>query len=179
MTRHLSLVLAFAAGVLLSLAPVHARAANLGPKIDDGELETLRGGFVVIDGLTLDFAADLSTFVDGQLALQTRLRLDGAALTAGMLSPGQLSAITAGGIRFDPASGRVFLSPDGATAVMHQVDGGLANVLVNTADNRRLRQELNLTLTLPGFEQVQRGLDAGRLSRQITDQVELFTGGLR
>jgi phospholipase/lecithinase/hemolysin len=138
-----------------AVAMTPAAALALPPPLDDSELESQRGGFVMASGLTFDFAADLKTFIDGQLALESQLSL----------ADGMLSQVNA------------FSTPDNATTVLHQFsDGQLLNVLINTANDRTFRQELNLQLTLPGFGDVQKGMDAARLGLNLVDQVRAVTG---
>lgn len=146
---------AFAALVCLIAAGAPGAVLALPPPLTDDELETQRGGFVMADGFVFDFAADLRTFIDGQLALESQLSL----------SDGALSRVNA------------FATPDNATTVLHDFsDGQLLNVLINSANDRTFRQELNLSLTLPGFTDVQKGFDAARLGINLADQVRAVSG---
>lgn len=180
MTRALRALLLAGAAALMAASPV--AAADLGPPVDDAVLADLRGGFVVVDGLTLDFAAEIRSFVDGELALETRITLDGrsSVLTdsGGALSPEALAALSAGGLDLGDLKGGVFVSADGQTAILHRTEDGLANILLNTGDHRDFRQELNLTLTLPGFEGLQGQIQAMRVGQDLVDQITHLSAGL-
>jgi hypothetical protein len=162
----------------VTLIATPAFAADPGQKLDDATLAQSRGGFVMVDGITLDFAAELRTFIDGELALSTKFSLDPTSIGQ-KISPIDLALLTAGGIRLDPGSGQLAITPDGATAILHSVGKGqISNVLINSASDKTFRQELNLTLTLPGFEITQRGLDASRMGSDLAGQVAQFTGAI-
>jgi hypothetical protein len=145
MRRSLSVLAVWA---ILGLAPALAHAELPAP-LDDAELAGQRGGFVTAAGLTFDFAAQLTTFVDGQLALESRLNLQ----TGG----------------FETSQSLVQL--DGAE-IVHRFDGqSLANILINSASDRSFRQDLDLTLTLPGFAAVQQRYDVIRLGADLAEQI--------
>ena len=145
-------LLMFAVFAVIGMTPA-AASAEMPAALDDNELAEQRGGFVMVGGLTFDFAAQLTTFIDGRLALESHLNLSGPS---------------------DPS--RLVMLPDG-TEILHQFDGqSLTNILVNRADNRDLRQDLNVTLTLPGFANVQTHYDAIRLGSDLVGQIRAISG---
>ena len=150
---------------VLCIAALLGAALTAGPPLPDAELERIRGGYVTAGGLTLDFGAVTRTLVDGRLALETAVtwtpegvrvtRLDGgaagAAATTPDLRPGSLGEAA-------------FVTADGRSAVIQRVTAdGLANVVLNTASGRTIRQDTQVTLTLPAFQATQ-----GRMSDAMT-----------
>jgi hypothetical protein len=168
---------ACAALALLSLAP-GVRAQTAADAVSDQTLDTLRGGFQV-EGFSIGFGADIRSFVDGELVLQSRLTVNpdqsSATFSSGdVLSAQALSDLTGkaglGGTTFGASTA------DGVT-VFHNLGGGqLSNVLINTSDNRDFRQDLAITLTLPGFEGVQAGMNAARLGQDLAAESSQFAG---
>lgn len=154
-----------------AFSPTHALAAE--------ELDRNRGGFIVVDGMTIGFGAVVRTFVDGELALQTTLTLgpNGAEVTrtlgtaAAMTDPSEIARVMSSfGLNVRPD--QVFVSPDGATAAVHRVDAAqLANLLLNTGDGRTVRQEMDITVALPGFEAQQAGIRAATTAARLNDDV--------
>lgn len=157
----------------LVAAALLSALAGVGPgpsPLHDEELDRLRGGYVVAGGLTLDFGAVTRTLVDGRLALQTEVTwtAQGAQVvrTGGEAAPVALPAGGAGEVAFTTA--------DGLSSVIQRVGpDGLANVVLNTASGRDIRQSTDVTLTLPGFQAVQGRLSdamaAGRVAQAVAD----------
>jgi hypothetical protein len=60
----------------------------------------------------------------------------------------------------------------GATAVLHDLDAGTVNnIILNTANNRNIRQETLVTLNLPSLDQVQKDAIAAQLTMRLGDAV--------
>lgn len=181
-----SIILAGTLTALLLMAqPAKAQAA--GTKLELAELAQERGGFILVNGVTLDFGAVVRSYVGGTLVVETRLtwtpegpvtsvyRSDmpgavplnqglGTALERGL----DLSGLVAG------ADGLILSDANGVTALVHSLsNGGIQNLVFNAADGRDIHQDLQLTLTLPGFDAVQRGYSVDRLGHQIARDIDL------
>jgi hypothetical protein len=175
-----------AAAWLLAQAPqVRAETpvrASYGAPMSDDELAETRGGYLTAGGVVFDFGAVVRTFVDGELALETRLtwtpqgpvteQAAGALpgwipLTAGQIGGLDLSGLPAG------AEGLVLNDASGTTALVHNVmNGQLQNLVINAADNRDIRQDMQLMLTLPNLEAMQRDFVMTRLGEQISQDMD-------
>jgi hypothetical protein len=139
-------------GVLDGLTPVA-----------DADLAGLRGGLLFAGGIAFDFGATVRTTIDGQPALETRLTWtpDGVVIE-------DLSALAGGPIPEFSGFGLTLIDATGTTLVGHRLlDGELQGFIINTGDNRNIRQEMDVTLTLPGFEAVQRDMITDRLGFRI------------
>ncbi|QYF86852.1 hypothetical protein [Brevundimonas sp. PAMC22021] len=148
------------------------------------ELAELRGGFLVAGGIQLDFGAVVRTYVDGQLALESRLQwTDQGAVTSQSLGsvPGAVDlagamdqALKAGLDIQALGSGQGVLLADGsgATALIQNIGrDGIQNVIVNNADGRNLRQEVEINLALPQLDALQAGSIRDRLSAQMSSDL--------
>ena len=151
------LVATAAAGVFLALAPV-VETAQAREVLSDDEMAQARGGFLVADNIVFDFNAVVTTYEDGQLALQTQVtwtptgpltnQVAGAGVT--QLTDPQLKALNGLGIPFQTASG--------ATVVQSVDQNRIVNLLLNTASGHAFRQDTAITLSLPGFAATQAGM---------------------
>jgi hypothetical protein len=138
------------------------------PSIADEALEDLRGGFFTVDGITFDFGAIVRTTVDGQPALETRLSWtpDGVMIQ-------DLSTLTSAALPGTGGWGLDLSDASGMTLVGHRLlDGELQGFILNSGDNRSIHQSLEITLTLPGFDSVQRSILDGRLGMAIGMDVQ-------
>lgn len=155
-------------------------AAPLNP----AELADLRGGFLIAGGIQLDFGAVVRTYVDGQLALESRLQwTDQGAVTTQNLgsAPGTVDlagamdqALKAGLDIEALSSGQGVLLADGsgATALIQNIGrDGIQNVIVNNADGRNLRQEVEINLALPQLDSLQAGSMRDRLTTQMSNDL--------
>lgn len=152
--------------------------SDLAILLSEDDLEELRGGFVV-SGMTVNFGADIRTYVDGELLLQTVLNwgpkgaetvqtaaagltpVDVASLESGVLSNGN--------IRMKVGDTPVFLLNDGQTAISHETASGIQNLLLNTATGLDAVQQVDATLTLSGYEQFNAELMTDRLVSSLND----------
>ncbi len=151
----------------LALAAICAcaspRAATAAPDrnrlaISDEELGDLRGGFLDANGLAFDFGARVRTFVNGALALQTEL----VWTPAGALSTTSLSdevagitgpaGATIGQALSDAAASAGFTT--GAVVVQRVQNGLPQNFVFNAASNQNIRQEIDVTITMPISQQL-------------------------
>lgn len=141
-------------------AAVPARAREV---VSDEELDGMRGGFLVADGVVFDFGATIRTYEDGVLSLQTQVTwaLDGIHIEQ-MLGAG-VAPVTSADLNALAGLGEVFRTAGGAT-VLHDVNQGqLLSVLLNTTSDHSFRQDTALTLVLPGFDATQ-----ASMVRQLT-----------
>lgn len=145
------------------------------------QLDEVRAGLQLPGGAEFGFGAVMSTFVDGSLALQTRLTWTemGPVETVdfGMLTPDLMAAAAAGGIRLDggPAvQGLVVGGDGGITAVVHSVSGEhLSHLVLNSANNRDIRQSTDITLDIPGFAQMQQEIAAQNVDLRLQSALGL------
>lgn len=161
-----SVLTAACAAAAFMLAP-HAMAQEADPfdmaPLADEALGDLRGGFFTVDGITFDFGATVRTTIDGQPALEQRLTWTptGATLEdiSGMPSTA-LPGIGGVGLNLSDAAG--------ITLVGHRlVDGQLQGFIVNSANNRDIGQDIQIDLTLPGFDVVQKDMLTSQLGMRI------------
>lgn len=146
----------------------------------EDELEAHRGGFEIA-GLDINFGAVVTTFSNGVPVLTTTLTwTDAGAIidqTVGNIgqSIDQLTGdqLTALGLEdLDGLGGVVIEDEDGVTALVHNItEGALQNIIINSATGRDLRQEIDVTLEIPGFDLMQDSLRTELFGFQITDDL--------
>lgn len=157
--------------------------------VDLAELSDLRGGFNV-GGLELAIGANIRTFVDGALVLESVARVSPSGLVSETVS--STASPPGGGVSFNfgretdvslqdvaPAnvdlgglagdSGVAINDSNGFSAALHRItQDQILGVIVNTADGRSLRQELNVEVTVQNFGSFQQSIrNAVRNSRLI------------
>lgn len=151
---------------LLALLPVAAPAAAAGPaRLSDAELARQRGGFMTPLGLDIGFGATVKTFVDGQLALETRLTwTDRGPLTE------RSGALAQGAAASDAGWTATLAGRGGETRILQDLSNGrIASVVTNTANDRDIRQETEITLTLPQLPALQQQFAAARTALSLHD----------
>lgn len=181
MRQRLNRMMLCAALALAAVWPASAVQANdftKGPALGAEELNDIRGGFLTPDGLEIGFGAVVRTFVDGSLALQTRLTWSetGPVETVeyGMTVPDISAAAAAGGIKLDgpPLEGVVVNGEGGVTAIVHEISSGqIANLVINNANNRDIRQTTDVTLDVPGLAQMQQDVSVQSMSLRLQDAI--------
>ena len=130
----------------------------------DVELHGLRGGIATPLGFDIGFAASMHTFVDGTLALETRLVWTSDGLQT-LSTPGAPQP----GVSLGAATSPAF---DDGTRIMHDLtENRVASVVINTASNRTIRQETNITLHLPQLPQMQRQMAFDRMASTLQNAV--------
>lgn len=180
------------AGAALAMLAAPAQAYEIDWGADTevlaiAEMDDLRGGFMVAPGIEVQFGAQITTYFDGQPALSTQLTwTDAGAVvesTIGALGR-QLSTMSEperaelglGGL--DGLGGVLVSDAAGVTAMVHNLtNGALQNIIINDASGRDLRQEIDVTLTLPGFEVVQAGLILERIGLRLDQDLRGITFG--
>lgn len=178
--------LLFAVGSFAALAcPAHAEqpkpAWGDGVEVmDDAELGDLRGGFAV-GGYDINFGAVVTTYVNGAPALSTNVTwtdvgamvsqtIGAAGQNIADLTQQQRDALGIGDL--DNAGGVVITDASGVTALVHNVaDGALQNILINSATGRDITQDVDVTLSLPGFELIQNALELERFGLHLNQDM--------
>ncbi len=175
---------AFAAFALLMATPARAEDSNIWAEgvevMSDAELNDSRGGFAVA-GIEVNFGAVVTSYVDGVPVLSTNLTwteagaaieetLGGVGQSLDSLSPEALAALGLGGLH--NSAGVVIADAQGVTALVHHIaDGALQNIVINSADGRDVRQQIDVTLELPGFELVQQDLLLELFGMRLSDEM--------
>ena len=126
-------------------------------------------------GLDIGFAAQVRTYVDGQLALETKLAWTDQGPQ--IQRSGDLAATTAQGL----GAGWSAVLPGaegGQTQILQDLSQGrIASVIVNSASNRDIRQQTDITLTLPQLAQLQQQVAAARFAANLQAAMALAQGG--
>jgi hypothetical protein len=140
------------------------------PAMSDADLGRQRAGVATPFGFDIGFGAQVRTYVDGTLALESRLTWtkDGALIehTSGPSAPG-LAAMSGG-----PWTTVVSGAAGGSTTVLHDLSPDrIGSLVLNTASNRTIRQETNITLTLPQLPDLQRQMAAERTASMLQGAV--------
>ncbi|WP_282604936.1 hypothetical protein [Pelagibius sp. Alg239-R121] len=156
------------------------------------EMSDLRGGFNV-GGLEMAIGANIRTFVDGALVLESVAQVSPSGLISELVS--STASPPGGGVTFnfgrdtdvslqDVAPSNVDLGAlagdngvaindsNGFSAALHRItQSQILGVIVNTADGRSLRQELNINVTVQNFgsfqKSIRNAITSGRLINGI------------
>ncbi len=155
------------------------------------EMSALRGAFNV-GGLEMAIGANIRTFVDGVLVLESVARVTPSGLVSEMVSS---PANPPGGVSFnfggdssvslqDVAPGNVDLGAladdrgvaindsNGFSAALHRItQNQILGVILNTADGRNLRQELNVEVTIANFGSFQQSVRDALMSGRLINGV--------
>ena len=175
--------LAFAACAVAGLiAP--ARAQDIWGEdvqvMDDNEMSDLRGGFAV-QGIDINFGAVITTYVNGVPVLSTNLTwtdvgamvdqtIGDAGENIADMTPAQRAALGIGDL--GGAGGVVIADASGVTALIQNVaNGSLQNIVINGATGRDISQNVDVTLTLPGFETIQNSLQVDQMALRINEDM--------
>lgn len=149
-------------------------------KVSDAELAQNRGGFVWA-GVEVSLGAEMRTYLNGNLVLQTDLSWtpDGAQKTqmvSGALTKVDAATLQSGllsgsGISVHVGNDSVFLANQGQTILSQRTDNGLQNVLINRASNLQISQQVDATIGLKNFGQFQNGVLTQRIGTALSDMV--------
>lgn len=147
---------------------------------DDALLAEQRGGFT-FQGLNINLGAEIRTYLDGALVLQTNVRwtehgvekhqVISDALTPASAAQLQAGILSNGAVTMRVGEAEFYLANQGQTAIMHRVDGALQNILLNTASNITAHQEVDATLDLGGYGIFNQSLLTDRIGMAIGDMV--------
>lgn len=129
-------------------------------ELDESLLAEERGGFTM-NGMTIALGAEFRTFLNGELVLRTTVswrpegvtREEWASAAISQVAVDQLrdGILSGNGITMRVGDQSVYLANGGQTALVHRTDGGLQNVLLNTASNTDIRQEADIALDIAGY----------------------------
>lgn len=168
------LLLAFTPALLAASEPGDDPIANA-PVLSDEVLAMQRGGFA-FQGMVIAFGADIRGFVNDELALRTIVswtpqgstieRFVSPALTAVDAAQIQGGILTSGGITMRVGDESVFLANNGQTALIQSTDA-IQNVMINTASNVSLNQQVDAVLDISGYEGFRDALASTRMSDAI------------
>lgn len=155
--------------------------------LDESLLAEQRGGFTM-NGMTVSLGAEFRTFLEGELVLRTTVSWRPEGMTRDEWASAAISQATAEQLRDGVLSGSgitmrvgdqsVYLANDSRTALVHRTDGGLQNMVINTASNTNIRQEADITLDVAGYSAFGTAIgDAMRLAgmNDAIDQAALAT----
>lgn len=142
----------------------------------------------------MEFGANARTFIDGVLALETAITftdagsviqqgtsvnpssgLAGSSVIVGDGTGVALRDVLPSNVDLSAlanANGVVLNDSQGSTTALHQVTRDqIISVLVNTAHNRRIRQELDVIVNVPNFKQFQQAVGNALLNSRIADAI--------
>ncbi len=156
----------------------------------ESELGNIRGGFSLA-GLKMDFGANVRTFIDGVLSLETVVTMTGAGITSQQVTPpgGSVPNVPGLTLVFGDGSGSAigdFIPPNvdlsglvrgsgvvlndskGFTAVLHQINKDhILGMLVNAATGRTIRHKLDINVTVSNFRQFQQTVGDAKLATRL------------
>ena len=169
---------------LLASAPATAStvavvtgAAAVPETVSDGELGEQRGGFR-IGALDIQLGADIRSYVGGRLAMETTLSWTDTATSVQHVFPVEASSAVATGLTTGLLTGsgpmisingaKVAYVNQGQTAFVQRTSGTIQNIIVNTASNVDLRQEIDAQLDMSGFTPFHNDVLAARIGAALT-----------
>jgi len=140
--------------------------------LSDEQLAEQRGGFNIA-GLEVNFGAEIRTYLEGELVLQTNINWRGnegtrTEFVSDALSAPDAAQIEAGVLTgphksFSMAGQKVFLANGGQTALLHRTDGAIQNILLNTANNVTAHQQVDAVLDLSDTDGFLQGVADARV----------------
>ena len=150
-------------------------------ELSDVEMADAHGGFDWA-GMNISFGADVQTYLNGQLALQTIVNWTANGITKETIVGSQLSLATAssGGawgitVPTSLAANSVYFANDGRTALIQNTNGALQNVLINTMSNLNAVQQTNATVTLGNYSAFAAALRAGAMNMSVGHEIATFS----
>lgn len=201
--RYATLIIAFASGSVM-LAPETKAAQPLqysdatampnrvaepfafAETVSEELLDQQRGGFVVL-GMNINLGTDIRTYINGELMLRTTVSwTDAGVLKEQYIAQGitpasaislNSSALANGKISMGVGGAPVFVANDGQTMLIHRVENGLQNILVNTASNMDIIQQVDASIELGGYEAFHDSIMSHRLSDSISSAIGAMTIG--
>ena len=170
MKRHLLAIIFLASGI------VTGQAASL----SDAELDTIHAGFIQAGGMEFSLGAMMTSYVDGKMVLQSTMTMNETGLASQHTfgaGAQPLNAAAAAGIS-------VGLPPVGAGAFVPGVGGGtafvhtfttdqLSNAVLNSASDRSIQQNTNVTVTIPDLAGLQQQFALAGLASRLHNTIGL------
>jgi hypothetical protein len=155
-------------------------------KVSDELLDRQRGGFVIY-GMNVNLGADIRTYINGDLMLRTTVSwTDTGVLKEQVAAEGislanaaslNAAALANGRINMNVGGTPIFAANDGQTMLIHRVENGLQNILLNTASNLDIVQQVDASLELGGYESFHDSIMSNRLSDNISSAIGAMTIG--
>jgi hypothetical protein len=152
------------AGLVGALAAGGALAQEPSASLTDEALGAQRGGLATPLGVDIGFGATVRTYVDGGLALETRLTwtADGARSERVFESEAARGGVLPG----QGAATPLTIAP--GTSVIHDLtENRIASVVLNTGSDRTIRQDTDISLHLPQLPDLQQRIAAERLTQAL------------
>ena len=169
MTCRLSMLLLATLATLCSGSLFAAEAPVAGAPLSDPELESARGGFLVAGNVAFEFGAVVRTYAAGALALQTNVTWAGDGPRIEQMTGAGVSPVAGPG-----ASGFSAYSSASGVEFAHILGNGqIASLLSNASSDQTYRQETDVTLTLPGFQEAQRDMNLSRVGARLSDDIAI------
>lgn len=169
MTRPGAIVLGLAIGLGCA-----GPAATAPIPMSEDELSRERAGLLTPIGVEIGFGATMRTYVDGSLVLETRLTWTDQGPVKVVLGD-----VTATGL--PPSAASTLTIPavaGGATQIIQDLSGArIASVILNTASDRHIRQDTDVTLFLPQLPQLQGAFGAEQISLRLRSALGLALQG--
>jgi len=161
--------------------------------IERNELAAMRGRFITAAGLVLDLRANVRTFVNETLVLETQVTLTESSVSVKQIAPPDRLTSGIAGVTFvmgnDSGTGIVESTPasidlsglagatdivlndeGGFTAALHKISSDqILNVIINTGENRVVKQQMDMFVTIKNFAQFQQDVHAAVLGRRLAD----------
>jgi hypothetical protein len=136
------------------------------------ELREQVGGLRTPTGIEFGLGAIITTYVDGQQALQSHLTWTDQGVVE-TTDGGSLAGAAGAGIHVDGSVPGLYLpGQNGGTVVLHDLgDGRICSVVLNTADNRDIRQETVINLDIPQLQQLQQDYAGQKFQMNLQDSV--------
>jgi hypothetical protein len=136
------------------------------------ELREQVGGLRTPTGIEFGLGAIITTYVDGQQALQSHLTWTDQGVVE-TTDGGSLAGAAGAGIHVDGSVPGLYLpGQNGGTVVLHDLgDGRIGSVVLNTADNRDIRQETVINLDIPQLQQLQQDYAGQKFQMNLQDSV--------
>lgn len=150
------------AGLMIAAAWLAASAAwarEPPAPLTEAALGEARGGLATPWGFEVGLGASVRTYVDGALALETRLTwTEAGAATERVFENDAARSLTSA-----QAGGPVTVAP-GVRVVHDLAQNRIASVVMNTANDRAIRQDTDLRLHLPQLPDLQQRIATERLA---------------
>lgn len=155
--------------------------------LDEPELAGETGGLATPNGMDIGFGAVVRTFVDGALVLESTLTWTTAGAATAVSAGAEarlLDNAAAAGLAVPSGAwqGVVIPGDGGETTILQDLgEDRIASLVVNTANNRDVRQDITVDLDIPNLAQMQSDFALDQLQLRLQDAVgsALRDAGLR